>query len=323
MPLVRKYWILFFLVSLLSGISLKVYFSEITLEQKHVEEIRDGSVIEKTYYTPTPRHVLAQTAANILITFSFALLISLVFIKAIEAADKEKFEGKLLKFQKETAKDAISSTFERLIEKDFFEIIKSDILNAKFQRNDLRWQYDICPPENGKIRMRRTISYELKNISSSEHTEHINVASFTSEHCSTHTVSIKYRIEGDSKFRSLKLEDETDGATLRKKNEDITIPAGKVAEVVVIFTQDFPREYIYETHFLNQGAVGLELIVNLPDGYDFSVNSTVLHSRTEQTLNEANKKTYRIKGAIYRGQGIEFMCYPATDNKKEGGAISA
>jgi|GEM_PF-6331738 len=227
----------------------------------------------------------------------------------MEAADKEKFESKLLKFQKETARDEISSTFERLIEKEFFDIIKTDILNAKFQRNELRWQYDISTLTSGGMRLRRTIIYVLKNISSSEQTEHINVASFTSAHCTTHSVNVKCKIDGEDEFKPLKLDDEMGGATLTKKNQEITIPAGESAEVVVIFTQDFPRDYIYETHFLNQGAVGLEIIVNLPDDYLFNVNSTVLASRTEQTLDEENKKIYKIKGAIYRGQGIEFMCW--------------
>lgn len=113
----------------------------------------------------------------------------------------------------------------------------------------------------------------------------------------------------------------TDKGTTVAVRDGISIPAGKQAEVVIAIAQVFPRDYIYETHFLNYWAVNLELTVNFPENYDFHLNTTVLASRTELIVDVMTKKAYRISGAIYRGQGIEFLCFPRKPGSLTEGAV--
>jgi hypothetical protein len=317
MKFIRKYWVIILVLSLVIGGGIKIFHESFDLTPKTITEVVNDSLVTRTYYVREIQHPVLNLISDLMVSLSFALLISLVFIRSIEASDKEKFEKKLLDFQKETAKDAISSAFERLIDKDFFEIIKNDILNAKFQRKNLRWHYDIINSEESNyMRLTRTISYILENISPSEQVEHISLSTFSTSHCTTEAVAVKCKIDGENKFRDLLLQNHNVQGTLTTSNKSICVPGGKCAEIVLIFNQLFPRDYIYETHFLNQGAVGLELTVNMPHGYEFSINSNVLSSRTEKLVDENTKKVFRIKGAIYRGQGIEFMCFKQLNSEQ-------
>ena len=307
---IRKHWITVSIASLVLGVFIKLNFGSYVLAPQIITEVINGNAISKTHYIPNIEYPIADLISNLLFTLSIALLISLAFLRAIEATDKEKFENKLLQFQKDTAEDAIASTFERVIDDDFFQIIKTDVLNAKFQRHKLRWYYDIDRNDTcNTMTLTRTISYLLKNISPTEQAENIYLATFSTAHCSTETVAIKYKMEGESSFKDLVLDNKVENGTLTNTNKEVVVPGLKAAEIVTSIRQTFPRDYIYETHFLNQGGVSLELTVNLPKDFQFSVNPTVLADRTEKLVDESTKKVYRINGAIYRGQGIEFMCF--------------
>jgi len=159
----------------------------------------------------------------------------------------------------------------------------------------------------------RTISYLLRNVSPIEQTEHTNLATFSTAHCTTTSVAVKCKIDSEKKFKDLALQNKAERGTLSNANQEIIVPGGKNAEIILIYAQTFPRDYIYETHFQNQGAVGLELTVNMPKGYQFTINPTVLAERTEMLVDEDTKKGFRITGAIYRRQGIEFMCFKKTN----------
>lgn len=118
-----------------------------------------------------------------------ALFISAFFIRHIEGAERQAFEDKLLKFQEDTAKDAIQSVFKRIIDKDFFSIIKKELLNAQSIRKNANWQYDILENSNGSLLLKRTISYEFHNISQHPTSEDITLKSNNNLHCTTEVIS--------------------------------------------------------------------------------------------------------------------------------------
>lgn len=322
MEQLKKYWILYAFILFLLGSLSKLYAASYELIHKTIQIVNQGQVATQTYYVPSPAYPVLDILSNILLSLATALVVSQLFIKAIEKSDKQKFENKLLDFQKNTAKDAILSTFEKLIDKDFFEIIKADVLMSKFVRKELRWQYDITHTQGPSpaMTLNRTISYKLHNITLEDAQEKIYLAFFECNHCTTKPISLKYRIDGNKEFNKVSIDGNTDKGTTIAVRDGITIPAGKQAEVVIAVAQTFPRNYIYETHFLNYGAVNLELTVNFPENYEFHLNTTVLASRTEMIVDVATKKAYRISGAIYRGQGIEFLCFP---RKAESGTEMA
>jgi hypothetical protein len=307
----KKYWAAYAVISLLLSVHLKLISNKYELVPKIVEDIVGGKVVEIKYFVASKSYLLLSMLSDASMAIAVALFVSLLFIRAIESEEKSLFEERLMTFQRDTAENAILSTFNHIVDKDFFEIIKQDVLNAPIIRRDLRWHYDIdFNKEVGCMTLTRTINYKLQNNSREQQKEQVYIGYFESLHSMTDFKSVKYRIEGDEDFANIEPENIGGNGLTTIKKEFIEIPGGKSAEIVYVLTQTFERNYIYETHFLNQGAVNLELTVNLPDTHEFSINCTVLHNRTEKIVDEITKKVYCIKGAIYRGQGIEFMCFP-------------
>lgn len=217
----------------------------------------------------------------------------------------------MLEFQKQTSQNAILSTFEKLIDTEFMERFRDDVLKTPFLRRDLRWQYDILRDEEGEFMvLTRTVNYHLFNQTMSTQKERLFMSYFESVHAPSKPVSMKFRLNNEKDFKSIDLSTSKEsGVTVSEKNE-VEIPPGRCAEVVTVIEQTFPRSYIYETHFLNQSSVNLELTVNMPSDYTFSLNASSLASRTQLIIDEPTKKVFRISGGIYQGQGIEFMCFP-------------
>lgn len=307
---IRKFWIIYFILFIILGVWMKVYSNNYELTAHEIDTIIEGKVQKTSYYAVTSKSQFADMGSNLLLTIGIAMFVSIIFVRAIEKTERDNFENRILDFQHDTAKDAILSSFEKIIDKEFFELIKNDIIAPPFIRRDLRWQYDISLQGYNKIKLTRTINYKLQNITQSFQTENTYVSTLDNIHCNTSVDIVKYKKIGENTFTEINLnQKEEDGVSI-KSDEAINLGPGETAEVVTIISQIFPRNYIFETHFLNNAGINLELTVNLPENYIFSINTTVLNARTETIVDEPAKKTYRIKGAIYRGQGIEFLCCP-------------
>lgn len=308
---IGKNWYWYALALLILGVLFKLNSNTFSFLPCNVQYIKNGVIYESQYFVPLNNNQLFDLIGNICVSFAMALFVSQLFVKAIEKGDKERFEGKILNFQKETARDAIMSTFETLVDKDFMRLIKEDVFDQKTLRRNVRWHYDFFNKPEG-ILLRRTISYKVFNTGKEDVKESVKLLSFQSEHCTTTAISAKYTVDGDDCFKDIKRDNDIKKPIIIKG--DIDIPKNKHAEIVLVMEQLFGNGYAYETHFLNKNAIHLELTVNHDQDYDFEINSSVLGSRIESIINEPTKKVYRISGAIYRGQGIEFL-YEKKTNK--------
>lgn len=88
--------------------------------------------------------------------------------------------------QKQTAQDAIQSVFQRLIDKNTFEMIQKDIFQGKFVRKNVTWKYTIKKKDknNKEMTLTRTIQYTLKNITQETQNERFYIYSdSTNIHC--------------------------------------------------------------------------------------------------------------------------------------------
>lgn len=309
---INKYWLLYVIGCILLGGTAKLYSNQYTLCPKQIMTFANGAPVVQTYFFAEWQYPLLDVASSILIATAISMIISIVFIRALEKYEKEKFEDKLLEFQKQTSQNAILSTFEKLVDTEFMERFRDDVLRTPFLRRDLRWQYDIIKDEEDKfIILTRTVNYHLHNQTKSLQKERLFMSYFESVHATSKPVSMKFRLNNEKDFRSIVLsKTQESGVTISEKNE-VEVPPERCAEIVTVIEQTFPRNYIYETHFLNQSSVNLELTVNMPSDYTFSLNASSLASRTQLVIDEPTKKVYRITGGIYQGQGIEFMCFPS------------
>lgn len=241
-----------------------------------------------------------EIVQNIIVGISTALVMTIT----IGIAERKRFE----QFQKDTAKNAIKSLFTRLVHRKTFEMIQKDIFQGKFVRKSVVWKYDITNNDNNnnkKMILRRIIQYTLKNITQKIQKEKFYIYSDnTNIHCKlTHTkISIKKNgqwenlsIKKDKEYRETKL----------KPNEELEVSLEMVEE----FNEKL--DYIYAVHSPRFGMVGLTLHVTFPENYKFEIVVDALSSKLEKIPGEIQGHcTYKTNKAIYKGQVIEFICYP-------------
>ncbi|MEK8019592.1 MAG: hypothetical protein VSS75_022180 [Candidatus Parabeggiatoa sp.] len=294
------------------GAFLVFYTNDYGILSKTISSIVDGEITEKVIYTLENRKPILSILSNIFLSLGFALFISAFFIRYIESDERKLFEDKLLSFQKNTAKDAIQSVFKKIIDKEFFSIIEKDLFNAKTIRKKANWQYDISEIEKGKLQLKRTIIYELHNVSSNTTSEHLQVKGNHNQHCKTEVISSKVRYPSGKEDPIGLTNADTDDKAFSCHEKEITINAGESIEVMLVFQQTF-NNYIYEVHLTRHPIIGLEITVNFPSNYKFELFSS-FSNKEYLRINELGKKVYIVRGAIFKGQGIEFICEKQQQN---------
>lgn len=295
------------LLLILIGSVLIYQTNDYDISSKTISTVVDGKINSSNIYTLENKMPIISILSNTFLSLGLALFISAFFIRYIEGNERKELEAKLLKFQEDTAKNAIHSVFKKIIDEDFFSIIKKDLLNAKSIRKNANWQYDISDIGDGKLNLKRTISYEFHNISTNPVSEYLKLKSNNNKHCSTKVVSGKVRhLSGNEETIELTSSSEND-EIFTSLEKEINIPAGESIEVVLVFEQVFKNGYIYETHSSRHPIVDLEITVNFPLNYKFDLFSS-FSNKERLRINEPDKKVYVIEGAIFRGQGVEFVC---------------
>lgn len=98
------------------------------ISSRTVSSVLDGKITQTVIYTLDKSKPVIDITANVLLSLGVALFISAFFIRYIEGGERKQFEDKLLKFQENTAKDAIQSVFKTIIDTEFFDLIKKSYL---------------------------------------------------------------------------------------------------------------------------------------------------------------------------------------------------
>ncbi len=296
---------------------LMFYTNQYDMVNKTIEVVKNGSVKEQTIWYLSNQTVGLNIIAIIFLNTAVALFISSFFLRYIEKSEKESFYNKLQEFQKETAKDAIKATFERVIDNDLFSIIKQDILNANFLRRNVQWDFDIYKNDEEKLELKRTLTYHLKNITTKDQEETFTILSSDNHiHSSLKFESCKYKETNEKEYKILNFDNKNSRNNTLEISDKIDIKANSEVQVVIVFTTISMSDYLYETHSTRFPIVGLSLTVNYPREYDFEIVVQSLSNELEETSVSEGKKKYETKKAIYKGQGIEFMCYKKDDNEK-------
>lgn len=301
---------LFFIII---GIICFYHSNSYDISSKTLSTIVDGKIDTKLIYQLDSTKLLLNIFANILLSLGIAIFISTFFIRYIEKDERDEFEKKLLSFQENTAKDAIQSVFKRFIDEEFFLLLKKELFNAKAIRRNANWQYDIGI-ENDKLYLIRTVNYEFHNISQDKLSEYIKISSNLNEHCRTEIVSgkIRYFNNDEEPIDIITCQEKGDNFITMEK--EVTINPNESIEVVLVFKQFFNNGYIYETHTSRHSIINLEIIVNFPSDFDFDLFSSFSND-LRLKIDEPSKKVYVVKGAIFSGQGIEFICKKKISNQ--------
>jgi len=307
MEFIKRYSTIIIIILFALSFYLMYYTNQYDVSSKTLEFVSNGNIEQKTIWYLSNQVLFLNILGVVALNIAIALFISSFFLKYIEKSEKESFYGKLQEFQKETAKDAIKATFERVVDNDLFSIIKQDILNANFLRRNVQWDFDIYENSDKKLELKRTLTYNLENISTKNQEETFSISSNNNIHSKTEIVECKYKYVADSDYTEINFNSNTDGSTL-EANNTIEIKANNEIQVTIVFKEMFSQNYIYESHSTRFPIIGLSLSVNYPKNYEFEIIVQTFSNQLESISSTDGKKKFETKKAIYKGQGIEFLC---------------
>lgn len=299
-------WIIAGAIVTIAGMALQLFFSDtaVTVREDIVRDLAKSIVV-------SDKNPLLKLLGQTFIAIGSGVVIALLVIRHIDRKEKSEFEEKLLKFQKQTAQNAIVSAFETLIDRAFLEIVKKDVLGAKLIRFDAVWFYDVAVLKNQHYVLKRTTNYKVRNISGQTHKETIKITTDESIHSSTRIEEISYRHLPDGKWEKKTIKDVKSGIgeSFLDHSEEIPLESGARLEVKILIVQNYKNSnYIYDTHFTRYPIENLDVIVKFPDDHRFNLNDS-FSSQLELINDQPGSQLYKSKGAIYNGQGIEFLCY--------------
>lgn len=311
---IKKYSAIITILLFVASICLMYFTNQYDISSKNLELINNGDIEQKTIWYLSNQSLFFNILGVVVLNIAVALFISSFFLRYIEKSEKESFYSKLQEFQKETAKDAIKATFERVIDNDLFSIIEQDILNANFLRRNVQWDFDIYENEEMKLELKRTLTFFLKNISTKDQEETFSISSNNNMHSKTDIIECKYKSIDDKEYKAVDFDSTNTQSTLEASNK-IEVKANSEVQVVVVFKEVFSQNYIYESHSTRFPIVGLNLTVNYPKEYEFEIIVQTFSNKLEVTSSSDGKKKFETKKAIYKGQGMEFLCYRKDSSK--------
>lgn len=312
---IKKYSTITIILLFVVSICLMYFTNQYDISSKNLELINNGNIEQKTIWYLSNQTLFLNILGIVVLNIAVALFISSFFLRYIEKSEKESFYNKLQEFQKETAKDAIKATFERVIDNDLFSIIEQDILNANFLRRNVQWDFDIYKNEEMKLELKRTLTYNLKNITTKDQEETFKISSNNNSiHSTIKSIECKYKSNNNHEYKSLEFPQNNENSSFEAGNK-IDISANEEVQVVIVFVEVFTNNYIYEAHSTRFPIVGLNLTVNYPKEYEFDVIVQTFSNKLEVTSSSDGKKKFETKKAIYKGQGMEFLCYKKDESK--------
>lgn len=307
----KNNYVLVSLISIIVGLVIAHYASDVELESKKVM-VCVGEICEaQTYLYPKRIYLILNLISNGFIPFGFTLLITMFFVRKFEEQENEELKNKLLQFQRDTAENAMNSVFKTMIDPSFFYVIRNDVLNCRLIRKNAKWIYDVLVDKtSGSLKMKRTISYTLENLSSEKQIEPVAISAMSSDYVKSNVTKLQFRLQQEKVFNDLEIsiDESVQDKKVGKATKDIEIEGKQSVEIVKEIEQEFSKEFIYETHFANSPLTDLEIQINFPEDYDFRLSCDALSQEYETTIDEPSRKVIRFKNAILKGQGIEFYC---------------
>jgi len=305
----KSHYVIIGIVMIFIGLLISIYFGDVEFVPKQILTLdSDHQPVTKDYVFPKIIYPIAEFISSAVIPFGITLIITMFFVNNFTKQENEQLKNELLSFQNDTAENAVYSIFKQIIDPSFFEIVKNDVLNCKLIRRNAKWIYDI-EEKAGKLVMTRTISYSVENLSTEKQTESIKVKGLLNSYMKTRVVSLQYDKNDGKGFNIIYDSNEIDHCECSAAvEENIEIEGRKSVEIIKIIEQTFTNNFIYETHFANEPLTDLEIQVNYPEGYSFSLNQCFWSQPVDKPIDGNKRKVFKFKNAILKGQGIEFFC---------------
>jgi hypothetical protein len=284
------------------GITLMYFSNHYTPKLDTITLINNetGEISYKPNYQIEFSGYLLNIAGQSLVSVGVGIYVLILISENLTKQDRKNFEDRIEKFQKQTAKNAMLSVFDTLIDNNFYDIIRKDVIGLNLIRRNVHWDYQISKISGG-IELKRSVKYDLFNLTSKELSDIVKSSIGSNKHTSITNVEVYV---GTNK---LELSQTAEKNSFKLYEGYVKISPGENKTIKINITQHFNSDYVYETHTVNHPMTDLTININKPKDMTFEISdnmssSLLLENETEQIIR------YKTSGAIYKGQGIEFYC---------------
>lgn len=313
--LIFKHIKLLIVLLLIIGVILQVISANINIETSVLKILQqDGTILTKEILEfPLSKKVLS-TLGNLLITLSFALFIAGYINSSVQKKIIETEEIRLKELQKKINQDVHNALFEKIIPKEIFETIKSDIINEEFIRKDGEVFLDFSLDDQDNIHSKIVVIYKVFNNTNKPILPGHSIATFTNlESEKTKMEKIECKMEG----KVIAIYDHSEpensnGVSIEELEDNVLqvsynfeLPSSSFYIDKTIYTNKY-KDKVQDDFFTVKPLINLSINANFPLGYKFRIFD-VFSPKMECLVDEKGKSIYKVIGGILPKQGFVYF----------------
>lgn len=308
------YWIFSFF--LIIGIVFEFLQLKLVPTKKHykIEHFESNETEVLDYLEYSPKYIWYSTLSTLSLGIGVSLLILILFDKKIDEInndlnekvrkkEREAFEQRIIELQNKIQSDVFEGTLQKIIPKEIFFLLKSEIFLNDFVRKNTKWAYEIALINN-KITVRQTVIYDLINLKDNDATEQFSI--WTSKTKNQEIVVESIRINDieiscnpDTTIESRIEED--------NYNYSVTLSKGESKKVMICINNVYEGDYVRDLQLTKYPMINLDLQVSKTPDLNVVIDGTFAQPLTLQ--NDLNDKLlfYNNVPAVLPGQGVIYI----------------
>lgn len=313
---IKQYYLWICLVILILAISLTYFGTSIGLVSKQIEIIQNSKIVTENVLVFPFYANLMQLLGTFLYALCISIFIAIFIISKIELKLKEEKQRELNELSKSINIDVFEALFKKLIPYELFEVIKSEIINNKLIRKNMQWFFDftVSSDSNNIIKVKKTIKYELHNISNEDIPDHLCIKhdDFLTKEKIIRAIyivdgheEISYDKDDTSTHSQIKIKESGLDDKIKTIRFDYTIPKEKQVDVTLVFDSNYKGNNFQDSFFTAHPVIDGLLIATYPKNYKFNLYDA-LSSDMVCILKEEGREIYEVKGGILPHQGFSY-----------------
>ncbi len=302
--------------------------SNYPFQSKTVTVLINGQPTSKDIIETPSSSRYARLVAVTLYSLAGSVLISAFVTTFISHQRLKEHENELRGMEQAINVNVFEALFKQLVPKEIFDSVKKDILMCKMVRRDANWIFDFSY-ERDLIVLKQTLKYKLANATSEDIIDPIIATTEPSRGGKEKDELLKAlcMIDGtqivafDNRMKREGVTEITDARGNKETVVNFTIPAGKTAEITLIWQDTYFNCEKCTVHrdgyFTRYPIVNGELIVNKPPDLEFDIFQS-LSAEFSLILKEPDRMMYRLRGGVLPRQGFVFLFAPGTREAAAG-----
>lgn len=307
--------ILIVFLCLIFGAACDYSAYNISLESKIIRTFDQNGTENKLAIIdyPIKKKILNSTSV-LLYSLGFSIFITCFISGRLNKMQMKQKEKELEQLQNAINVNVFDSLFKTLMPEEIYSIIKSQIIENKVIRKDVKWFYDFNVNDNGEILLKQTTNCKLVNISKINVQSPIQVIirnadennnSILNSAICTYKGNKIMNYEQNNPEKCIGITSDKSNLNEVIHNINIEIPPEESVELTMVFT-NYYKDSVHDEHFTSRPLVDLELIVTFPINYEFSFFQN-MSTKLVCTLKDENRHMYKAEGGLLPNQGIVYF----------------